>query len=403
MQLRSSPPLHLTYCLNAHAGETWEAVLDAIREHSLKVRAHVAPDRPFGLGLRLSSQASLALEQEDTLAAFQGFLRQNNLYVFTINGFPYGTFHNAPVKTSVYAPDWRTRERLAYTARLARILARLLPDGVDGSISTLPLSYKSWIIPESHGPVMARQLADLALLLHDIRLTTGREIHVGLEPEPDCFLGTPEDCIDFFRHSLWTQGADHAMHHGRCSSSEALDILRRHIGVCLDTCHMAVEFLDPADALRQLADAGIRISKIQISAAMEAAGAAESLSRLRDFSDPVYLHQTRIRDARGVRRYPDLGFALDSETPGTPSLWRTHFHIPLDHPGAAGLHSTAPLLDDAFWRLALSGPVHHLEIETYTYTVLPRHLFPSGADESIVREFAWVLARVNRSLREPHP
>lgn len=403
MQLRSSPPLHLTYCLNAHAGETWEAVFEAIRTHALKVRARVAPDRPFGLGLRLSSQAALALEQEEALLEFLDFLRQNNLYVFTINGFPYGTFHNAPVKTSVYTPDWLARERLDYTARLARILARLLPDGVDGSISTLPLSYKSWIVPESHAPILARQLADLALVLHDIRLRTGREIHVGLEPEPDCFLGTPEECVDFFQDTLWTQGAAHAGQRGRCSSAQALEILRRHIGICLDTCHMAVEFLAPADALRQIAAAGIRLSKLQISAALETRGTTEALARLRDFSDPVYLHQTRIRDARGIRRYPDLGIALASEEPDSLALWRTHFHVPLDRRDVADLRTTAPLLDEAFWRLALESRVPHWEIETYTYTVLPPDLFPTGADESIVREFAWVLERVDKNPGKPHP
>lgn len=402
MQLRNSPPLHLTYCLNAHAGETWQDVFDAIRQHSLKVRARVSPDKPFGLGLRLSNQASLALEREETLAEFLAFLSQNNLYVFTINGFPYGTFHNAPVKTSVYAPDWLTRERIEYTSRLARILARLLPEGMDGSISTLPLSYKSWITPESHGPIMARQLADLALLLNDIRLKTGREIHVGLEPEPDCFLGTPEESIAFFHNTLWTQGATHAMHQGRCSSGQALEILRKHIGICLDTCHMALEFVAPTDALRQLSAAGIRISKLQISAAMETPGTPESLARLRDFSDPVYLHQTRIRDARGVRCHPDLGDALALEAPDHLALWRTHFHVPLDRRDVADLRTTAPMLDAAFWRTAMDGCVHHLEIETYTYTVLPPHLFPSEADESIVREFAWILHRLKEQLGEFH-
>ncbi len=403
MQLRNSPPVHLTYCLNAHAGESWPDVLAAIQTHALPFRRRISPDRPFGLGLRLSHQAALELEQDKPLTDFLRFLDSNNLYVFTVNGFPYGTFHNARVKTSVYAPDWLTCERLDYTSRLARILARLLPDGLDGSISTVPLSYKAWINNEQQQKTMARRLVDLAVILADIRRKTGREIHVGLEPEPDCLLGTTGECISYFQNVLWPEGTAYAVTALGHSPDEAMAMLRSHIGVCLDTCHMAVEFHEPLTALRQFLKAGIRISKIQISAAMETAGTAEALSHLRDFCDPVYLHQTRIRTPNGMQYYPDLDVALDSQPPDPCSRWRIHFHVPLHMQNLTNLKTTAYLLDDAFWHQALNGCTHHFEVETYTYSVLPAHLLSHDTGTSIGQEFQWVLDRMQAHLLTTSP
>ncbi|MEJ7680388.1 MAG: hypothetical protein WKG06_21545 [Segetibacter sp.] len=48
------------------------------------------------------------------------------------------------VKDQVHAPDWTTRERVEYTKRLFTILAELLPDNMDGGVSTSPLSYRYW-------------------------------------------------------------------------------------------------------------------------------------------------------------------------------------------------------------------------------------------------------------------
>jgi len=403
VQLRESPPVHLTYCLNIHPGETWAESLAAIQRHALAVRDLVSPTRPFGLGLRLSRQAALELEPEATLASFRRFLQENNLYVFTLNGFPYGAFHGTPVKTSVYTPDWRTPERLDYTRRLAGILSRLLPEGVDGSISTLPLSYKDWVTGPEDRQTIARQLAALAVSLDEIRNRSGCEIHLGLEPEPDCLLGTPSDVTAFFRDVLLPCGIPFITGQRGCPPDAARRLLLRHIGVCLDTCHMAVEFVSPESAIRELEAAGLRISKLQISAAMECPATPEALGRLREFADAVYLHQTRIRDARGTRRHPDLPEALGAEHADAGSLWRTHFHVPLHMAGAPPLATTAALLDTSFWRQALAGGISHFEIETYTYSVLPPHLRSQGVEDSLRREFEWVLARMQPHLMPRQP
>jgi sugar phosphate isomerase/epimerase len=402
-------PAHLTYCLNVHPGESWAANFAAIRNHTLPIRDLVSPSRPFGLGLRLSHQAALTLESPDRLEEFRQFLLDNNLYVFTINGFPYGNFHGAPVKSSVYSPDWHTTERLDYTLRLARLLAVLLPENIDGSISTVPLTYSplssssSFPIPEPRTlnpePFLAHNLADLALALHKIQCDTGRELHLGLEPEPDCLLATPDDAIRFFETILIPLGAPRLAAQSGCSRSAAESLLLRHIGICLDTCHMAVEFLSPADSIDQILKAGIRLSKLQLSAAIETNGTPAALTRLRDFCEPVYLHQTRIMDtSTGITsRYPDLAVALAAESANENAIWRTHFHIPLNFEGNPPLRSTSGLLDDAFWKKAQQSGVSHYEIESYTFSVLPPDLKAATIEQSVAREFEWTQKHIQQA------
>src|SRR5258706_10988716 len=134
---------HLTYCTIIHAGESWHDVRANVERHVVDVKHRVAPDEPFGVGLRLSARAAEELAAGDELSRFERCLIEQRLYVFTINGFPYGPFHGTPVKAAVYRPDWIEPERVAYTNRLADLLARLLPDGVDGTISTVPGCFRA--------------------------------------------------------------------------------------------------------------------------------------------------------------------------------------------------------------------------------------------------------------------
>lgn len=393
------PPHHLTYCLNVHPGETWAENLAAIQTHTLAIRDRVSCGQPFGLGLRLSHQAANTLCQPDALAAFKHFMREQNLYAFTINGFPYGSFHTSPVKTTVYTPDWSTPARLEYTLTLARILAALLPEGTDGSISTVPLGYKFTPGREDAGTPsneMIITLAECAAALHDIHMNTGREIHLGLEPEPDCLLETTPEVIQFFEQQLIPHAIPDLVSRLSCSRAEAETILRRHIGVCFDTCHLAIQFEDLTESLTRLTGHGIRISKVQLSSALEVIPTPAARARLTEFLDPVYLHQVK---ARPPHRYADLKDAL--ATPATPdipdSLWRIHFHVPLYFEGNGPLRATAPALDARFWNQLRTLPAGHLEIETYTFHVLPPKLQAGGVVASTVWEYEWVAAKLRHS------
>jgi len=401
---------HLTYCTNIHPGETLEEVEALLETGVAAVRRGLAsglgPTEPMGVGLRLSARAAFALEQPGALAAFAARLARLGLYVFTLNGFPYGTFHGAPVKDRVYLPDWRDPERLRYSDSLARILAALLPEKIEGSISTVPGAYRAHLGAEEDGTVISSNLARHAVSLDRLRRETGRSIVLALEPEPGCLMESAEDAVAFFRDVvLGPEAIGLAAALGGRGREEAEALLRRHIGLCLDACHAAIAFDDPAEMMDRLRRAGIVIAKLQLSAGIEAVrpGAAERAA-LRPFAEDVYLHQVTVwngkgRNGQGMTRHADLADALAS--PATPDggeeeeLWRIHFHVPLWMERLDGFRTTAPWLEELL-ALHRRQPVSsHLEVETYSWSVLDPRFRPPDLPAAIVRELEWVLERLS--------
>ncbi|HEX4085032.1 MAG TPA: metabolite traffic protein EboE [Chthoniobacteraceae bacterium] len=366
----------LTYCLNIHRGETWAENFATLRTTVLAVRDLVSPGEPFGLGMRLGAAAAEALN----IAELRAFLESENLFAFTINGFPYGRFHGGAVKENVYAPDWRSPLRRDYTNRLADILTALTPD--TGTISTVPCSWKAWR-PEI--PPMLDHLTDCVAHL----ATAAKNILLTLEPEPGCLLETTGETIEFFTHHLFRQGA--AMLAGKLgvAESEARELIRHHLGVCLDTCHAALQFEDPLECLHRYEAAGIRVPKIQISSALRTD--ISTIDALRPFVEPVYLHQVKARTGTGeILGWTDLPQALDALPASGAREVRVHFHVPLHYPGDGPLQSTGTLLTPEFLRHICRDPANHLEIETYTWDVLPPALRSTSIEESIAAEFRWV-------------
>ena len=395
MIIREQPPLHLTYCLNIHRGETWAENFAAIREKAVAVRDRVAQGRRFGLGLRLSNLAARELNAPGALREAREFFEANGLYAFTINGFPYGQFHAGRVKENVYQPDWRTAERRDYTLTLAHVLANLLPEGVDGSISTVPCSFKAWIQTPADVDAMVGHLVDCAKVLHKIHEHSGKEIHLGLEPEPSCYLETTEETVRFFNETLFPAGREKLSAALGCSAEEAEKILRRHVGVCFDTCHVAIQFEDLAESLRRYEAAGIRISKIQVSAALRGPCNAASLEALAPFAEPVYFHQVKGRDGSGViSSWDDLPEAL-RDLPDRAEIeeLRVHFHVPLFVEEYGALSSTGSALTPEFFAQLRKGQTSHLEIETYTFDVLPEGMRAGDVAESIAAEYGWLLGK----------
>ena len=388
--MRTGPasPHELTYCLNVHPGEGWDDALAAIRTHVLPLRDRVAPAERFGLGLRLSKLAADALHEPATLAAFRQFLDEHDLYVFTINAFPYGTFHGQPVKEEVYRPDWRTRERVDYTIRVADIANALGGDGDTISISTVPGSYGAWINSPAQVSEMVEAL--MAVVAHLARLEArgGPRIALGLEPEPDCFLQTTDDVLAFFGGPIRDAGVPVLADALGKSATEAQRVIARHLGICLDTCHLALQFERLDESIRAMAAAGILISKVQISAALNTAHTAAAREALTGFLDPVYLHQVKLRHSGGgpLTAYPDLNVALDARGPDADETWRIHFHVPLYFEAYGALGSTSGELTPAFFAALRELEVAHLEIETYTFDVLPPPLRAMGIGESVARE-----------------
>lgn len=390
---------HLTYCTNIHPGNGWSEVYANLQRYAPALKARFAPHKAFGIGLRLSGRESRELLQGDHLQQFQDFLQEHGLYVFTLNGFPYGPFHRQPVKAEVHAPDWRDEERVAYTLRLIEILAFLLPDGVDGSISTSPLSYKAWVSMQDTTTwgCLTRNVVRIAEALVRVKHTHDKLIHLDLEPEPDGLLENGEEVVRFYMNWLLEKGAGMLSDALAVSRDEARSHLLEHIRVCFDTCHVAVAYEEPAAVLDRFDQIGIKVGKVQISSALKVAFPDEEMARaaiahaLEPFAESTYLHQVIQRNHDGTFcHYPDLIEALPHIQDSQIAQWRIHFHVPIFIDHFPKFQSTQETIVDTLDLLAQRRFCHHLEIETYTWSVLPDDLKKDLLD-SIAREYEWVL------------
>jgi len=395
--MRIAPDLHLTYCTNIHAGNGLSAVMQNLKCYGSTLKNVLSPNVPFGIGLRLSGAESMQLTIPENLHTLQSLLKNLGLYVFTMNGFPYGLFHDQPVKDAVHAPDWRNPERFAYTLRLAHILTALLPGGMDGGISTSPLSYKPWFSPLTPDiwHVFVHHLARITTELAKIYDQTGKHIHIDIEPEPDGLLENSRELVAFFHDWLLPLGSKILAQTLGTGSNDSEALLRKHIQVCWDTCHVAVAYETPRKVLARYHAHNIRVGKIQISSAIRVLlnTNRENLTAiLTPFQEPVYLHQVIQRNQDGtLTSYPDLDQALPHIYDVNAREWRIHFHVPIFIDNFGCLQSTRSSIQET---LALLKPVpftHHLEIETYTWKVLPPHLKKPLVD-SVQREFEWTLA-----------
>lgn len=385
-------PFHFSYCLNVHPGGELADLLRVLERDLPVIRDALCEEGSFGLGLRLAHPAAEALQSLDGLYALRSQMEALNLYAFTVNAFPYGLFHGARVKEKVYAPDWRTPERLVYTRQVFRALAELLPEGICGSVSTVPLAYGSGTFTEADQARFRRHLGDLAFELAAGEAETGKTLHLGLEPEPDCLLETTAQTVHWFENELFGKGAGELAFRKGISRDRAETMLRHHIGVCFDTCHVAMVFEDPLEALRTYLRHGLRISKVQISAALECEAGPGAMRSLAAFDDGVYLHQ--VKSACG-RAWPDLP-AFFGEPPAPGERLRIHCHVPLHWPGGEMLGSTRHTLTPAFWQALHPSGCEHLEVETYTFDVLPRRLRGMSLTQNVISECTWAMA----SLRE---
>jgi sugar phosphate isomerase/epimerase len=402
VQLERAGAIHLTYCTNIHPGNGWREVDANVRRFAPALKRRLSPDRPFGIGLRLSARDARELLESNHLDEFEAFLAEEGLYVALLNGFPHGSFHGTPVKADVYAPDWRDAERVRYTRDLIAILARLLPPGLDGGVSTAPLSYKPWVSPpdEESWHTFVSNVVQIAASLANLRRDRGVVIHLDIEPEPDCLIEHSDELIAFFESRLLPVGAPLLAASLDCSIEEAHAHLREHVRICLDCCHFAVEFEDPAAALDRLERAGIKIGRVQLSSALKVTFPAQGhertavIERLRRFANSTYLHQViERRDGQAMRHFADLADALDGAPPAAGTEWRIHFHVPLFAESYDGLGSTQDYVRRVLDLTIRAGAARHYEIETYTWEVLPSGL-KIDLLESIAREYEWVLGNV---------
>ncbi|MFT5299607.1 MAG: hypothetical protein ACI87E_000073 [Mariniblastus sp.] len=382
--------MQVGYCGNVHPGRTIDEVKQNLVKFAIDVKSQVRPDGLMGIGLWLSETAARELDDRDRLLEFRDWLAASGLLPFTLNGFPYGDFHQDVVKHDVYRPTWAETTRLDYTVRLAEILNVLLPAEFDGTISTLPLGWPvdgpiSHVDDEQFWKSCTRNLTICAQRLADIAQSSGRNIFACLEPEPGCILDTYDDVIRFFDRNLLT------------SDPDTNQTIRNHIGICHDVCHSAVMFEEQDLAIAEYAKAGIRIGKVQVSSAVDVVFENETeavkeakLQQLSAFAEPKYLHQTSVKIDGKVTFYEDLTLAIAAAKDRPEGNWRVHFHVPIYSESLDAIGTTQADIQSCLMAIKATGlPMPHWEIETYAWNVLPERLKTESLADGIANEIRW--------------
>jgi hypothetical protein len=379
--------IHLGYCTNIHRGESWEETWSGLKNYTLRVKDRVSGGKPYGIGLRLSQQAAVELSAPGKIDEFKSWLDTNGCYVFTINGFPYGSFHGTRVKEQVFKPDWSTQERLDYTNLLFDILAQLLPPGVSGSVSTLPGSHKTFGVGADELQAIFTNLRLCREHIEKVATKSGHDLHLGLEPEPLGLFETSGETLKFFGLYLDRNPRDRDFF--------------KFVGLNYDTCHLALEFEDAHTALTRITGAGIRLSKLHFSSALKLKPTPENVAKLPAFDEPVYFHQVIASYGKDepLRRFKDLPDALQFAQTNPDSLgeeWRVHFHIPIHAQPGGGFDSTRDHLIGAMdWLAKNPTKCQHIEMETYTWEVLPQEMRSGDVVDQLVREYEWTLGEMS--------
>jgi hypothetical protein len=386
---------HLSYSTLVHPGDTWAEMSDSLHAYLPVVKKRVSPDQPLGVSLRLSAASAQTLKDDpDQRAQLKSFLAEQDLYVYTVNAFPYGPFKGRVVMADVYEPDWATAQRMQYTRNVADILAEISPPHISPSIQTAPLAFRPKVTTAADVTVLTRNLLQVVAYLAQLERSIGRRVKLALEPEPFCFLETTAETISYLReHVYGTTGTDYLVAMTGLPASEVHTIVRRYLGVVFDICHQSVEFEDIAASLAALREAGVPVFKLQAANALWVPNVTpEIVAELLPFTDTIYLSQTTERRGGELIRHLTLSDAIAAwrGSPSQPREWRTHIHVPvfLDHIG--GFRTTRDGITAALKAHACSPISDHLEIETYTWDVLPPAMKTGDITEYVGREIEWV-------------
>ena len=390
---------HLTYSTLVHPGDNWEQMWASLNTYLPKVKARFAGNKRFGVSLRLSADSAETLvNSQAERDRLKKFLTDHDMYLYTVNAFPYGAFKGTVVKEQVYEPDWRSEERTRYTMNVASVLADVCPAGIAPSIQSAPLGFK----PRVTGGEVVTSYTDhvLRVVAHLVALEakTGRTVTLALEPEPYCFLETTDETIAYFAGHLYSGAAAESL--GRLAQipvAEAHGALRRHLGVVFDICHQAVEYENIAENLQKLVDAGIPIFKLQEAAALHMPQVTQAIvDTLKRYAKTIYLTQTVEKKNGKLTRFLNLEDAFAAwEQDSGPREWRTHFHVPVFLDDLGPFRTTRFAIEEAlrFHKKKLLS--RQLEIETYTWDVLPETLKTGDIVDYVCRELEWVRGQLS--------
>lgn len=389
---------HLSYSTLVHAGDTWAEMNASLREFLPKVKQRISPNEPFAVSLRISAASAKTLtDSPDERASLAAFLKQEGLYVYTVNAFPYGPFKGQVVMEKVYEPDWTTDDRVNYTNSVADILAEISPANVNPSIQTAPLAFKPNVAGEQYVNTFTRNVFRVVKHLRELEERTGRRVKLAIEPEPACYLETTDETVAYFKERIYSRrGIQELAQVAGIAISEAEGAARRYLGIVFDIGHQSVGFENITESLNKLVDAGIPIFKLQEAASLWVDNLTEDkIASLRRFTDTIYLSQTSLKQDGKITKYLNLGEALDAyEANPVITEMRTHFHVPVFLEELGPFRTTRFGVQEALKMHRETSLSDHLEIETYTWDVLPAELKTGDIIDYVCRELEFVRAEL---------
>jgi hypothetical protein len=386
---------HLTYSTLVHATDDWDQLWKSVHTYLPAVKARMAPHEKFGVCLRTSAPSAATLSADPgKRAALKQFFADQDLYLYTANAFVYGVFKKQVIKEEVYEPDWRTPERREYTKQVADLLADLAPAGINPSIQSAPLGFKPRVTGDDVVEAYTANVIDVVAHLVRLEQTTGKVVTLGLEPEPRCYLETTDETIAYFQQHLFSpQTAERLAKATGLHAAEAAAAMQKHTGVVFDIGHQSVGYEDIPASLHKLVAAGVPIVKLQEAAAVYMPHVTQqTVDALQSFAKTIYLSQTCQKKAGQTTWFLNLEDAFEAfhKDPG-PREWRTHFHVPVFLDDLGGAFGTTRFALEQALAVHKQTPLStHLEIETYTWDVLPAHLKTGDIVDYVCRELAWV-------------
>jgi hypothetical protein len=386
---------HLTYSTLVHQTDNWDQLWTSVHRYLPAVKARVAPHQPFGVCLRTSAPSAALLAAEPAKrAALKQFFADQDLYLYTANAFVYGVFKTQVIKEAVYEPDWRTPERREYTKQVADLLAELAPEGVNPSIQSAPLGFKPRVTGDDVVEAYTTNVIDVVAHLVGLEQKTGKIVTLGLEPEPRCYLETTDETIAYFQTHLFSpHTAERLAKATGLHASDAAAAMQKHMGVVFDIGHQSVGYEDIPASLHKLVAAGVPIVKLQEAAAVYMPDVTQqTVDALQSFAKTIYLSQTCQKKDGTMTWFLNLEDAFEAfHTDPGPREWRTHFHVPVFLNDLGGAFGTTRFALEQALAVHKQTPLStHLEIETYTWDVLPAHLKTGDIVEYVTRELDWV-------------
>jgi hypothetical protein len=389
---------HLTYSTLVHPGDDWDQIWASVNTYLPQVKARVAPGEKFGVCLRLAAPSVAALTADPGKRAdLKHFFADQDLYLYTANAFVYGVFKNQVIKEQVYEPDWATEDRTLYTMQVADVLAELAPEGINPSIQSAPLAFKTKVTGDDIVDTYTTNVIRVVAHLLELKKKTGKTVTLGLEPEPRCYLETTDETITYFQNHLFSgRTAQRLAKLAGINEADAAQAMRDYTGVVFDIGHQSVGYEDIPVSLQKLVDAGVQIVKLQEAASMSMPTVTQqTIEALYAYAKTVYLSQTCQQKDGKTSWFLNLedGFEDFTKNPG-PREWRTHFHVPVFLDDLGPFRTTRFALEQALAFHKKTPLSTHLEIETYTWDVLPAHLKTGNIVDYVCRELDWVKSQV---------